>query len=431
MATAYPGGLDTFTAVAGGQQGTPSADGRVHSARHNDVEDAVEAVQAELGLNPSGASATVVARLDALAAGSGHEVWDRFSDHANGAIGAALTGQVYANFGTPVGTGGVGPAVSAGKLGRTYTGVGAWYAQQHLSGNVRRIGARFSVAPGSTTLSGAAVLGAWNADYATTTPTIPSGSLHLILRRDGWSVGVIDTGVVTEYAGGYYTATLADDGAVYSAEVVIDADNNTVTLYLPDETVLVVSDSRISALDTDWAMWEGFTNAVTDPLFKFHEVWADSRSASTGLAASLAASTSELVASRPVVVQYAPTVDPSYVAPTSMGAVDTTNLRLTVTVPASGRILVEVAGYVEFFAACSYYWGVKRGAAIMIFDLAASSTGAAGIARFTGSRVITGTPTDVFVLDLAHFATASASAVLHSCNGTGLPTVFKATPLPA
>lgn len=66
MATDYPDALDVFTAVAGGQQGTPSADGRVHSARHNDVEDAVEAVQAELGINPAGSEATVAARLGAI-----------------------------------------------------------------------------------------------------------------------------------------------------------------------------------------------------------------------------------------------------------------------------------------------------------------------------------------------------------------------------
>lgn len=235
---------------------------------------------------------------------------------------------------------------------------------------------------------------------------------------------------MSEYDGAYYTSSLADDGTVYSAEAVIDADNDTVTLYLPDGSVVAVTDSRLGTLDAGWAFWEGFTSATTDPVFKVHEVWADSRIAGHALTGSLAASTSELVASRPVVVQYAPTTDPTYVAPTSMGAVDTTNLRLTVVIPPSGRVLVEVAGYVEFTAGCSYYWGAKRGSDIVIADFAASATAAAGIARFTGSRVITGTPSDVHVLDLAHFATAATSVVLHSCNGTGLPTVFKATPLP-
>lgn len=431
MATNYPGGLDSFTAPDSSAALGEVVGGRKHSERHRDVEDAVEAIQAELGVNPSGASATVVARLDALAAGSGHEVWDRFSDHANGALGAALTGQVYANFGTPVGTGGVGPAVSAGKLGRTYTGAGAWYAQQRLAGNVRRIGARFSVEPGSSTLLGAAVFGVWNNDFAVTNPTIPSGPLHFVMRRDGWSIGVIEAGVVSEYAGAYYSFTLADDGTVYSAEAVIDADNGTVTIYLPDGSVAAVQDSRVSTLDAEWAMWEGFTSAATDPVFKFHEVWADSRSADSGIRSALAAQTATLAVERPVVVEYAPATDPNHVAPTSPTAVDTTNLRLTATFPASGRILIEASGYVEFLSACSYYWSVMRGGTIVVADLAASAPGAAGIARFAGARVITGPPGDVYVLDLAHFATASSAAVLHSSHGAGLPTLLKATPLPA
>lgn len=66
MATSYPGGLDTFTALPSGNLSTATAEGRRHGARHNDVEDAVEAIEAELGTDPSGAAPTVAARLAAL-----------------------------------------------------------------------------------------------------------------------------------------------------------------------------------------------------------------------------------------------------------------------------------------------------------------------------------------------------------------------------
>ncbi len=66
MATDYPGGLDVFTALLSGNQSAPTAEGRRHRARHNDVEDAVEAIEAELGTDPSGAADTVAARLTAL-----------------------------------------------------------------------------------------------------------------------------------------------------------------------------------------------------------------------------------------------------------------------------------------------------------------------------------------------------------------------------
>lgn len=64
MTTAYPAGLDSFT------NPTPASNLNdvpvLHSSLHSNVNDAVEAIEAELGLNPRGASATVKARLDAL-----------------------------------------------------------------------------------------------------------------------------------------------------------------------------------------------------------------------------------------------------------------------------------------------------------------------------------------------------------------------------
>jgi hypothetical protein len=60
--------LDTITAVTGATATSTSVGGRTHSQLHNDTADAVEAVQAELGVNPRGSYATVVARLDALTA---------------------------------------------------------------------------------------------------------------------------------------------------------------------------------------------------------------------------------------------------------------------------------------------------------------------------------------------------------------------------
>lgn len=56
MATSYPGALDVFPVyVAGGPN---------HAGVHTDVGDAIEAIQAELGVNPSGNSATVADRLN-------------------------------------------------------------------------------------------------------------------------------------------------------------------------------------------------------------------------------------------------------------------------------------------------------------------------------------------------------------------------------
>lgn len=64
MASNYPGSLDSLT-DPGANLGTT---GKTHAALHNELNDAVEAVQAELGTDPAGASATVKARLAAIEA---------------------------------------------------------------------------------------------------------------------------------------------------------------------------------------------------------------------------------------------------------------------------------------------------------------------------------------------------------------------------
>jgi hypothetical protein len=71
-ASVYPGALDNFAEASPTNLGDNDTTGRTHSERHDDVEAAVEAVQGELGLNPSGTFATVVARLDDLDEGFGN-----------------------------------------------------------------------------------------------------------------------------------------------------------------------------------------------------------------------------------------------------------------------------------------------------------------------------------------------------------------------
>lgn len=71
MTTAYPGALDAFTnpSSAGGDQLDSAS--VLHDAQHANVNDAVEAIEAELGTAPKGVHATVKARLaTAYAAGA-------------------------------------------------------------------------------------------------------------------------------------------------------------------------------------------------------------------------------------------------------------------------------------------------------------------------------------------------------------------------
>lgn len=61
MAASYPAGFDTMSDPAANLSGPP-----LHSTMHNQINDVIEAIEAELGLSPSGADATVAATLAAL-----------------------------------------------------------------------------------------------------------------------------------------------------------------------------------------------------------------------------------------------------------------------------------------------------------------------------------------------------------------------------
>jgi len=63
----YPGELDTFTnPTPANTLNSPS-----HAGQHAAVNDAIEAIQQTLGVNPQGAHATVKAAIDAAAASGG------------------------------------------------------------------------------------------------------------------------------------------------------------------------------------------------------------------------------------------------------------------------------------------------------------------------------------------------------------------------
>jgi len=60
MATSYPGSLDNFT----NPTSTSPINSPSHADQHSNANDAIEAIEGELGTNPKGAKATVKARLD-------------------------------------------------------------------------------------------------------------------------------------------------------------------------------------------------------------------------------------------------------------------------------------------------------------------------------------------------------------------------------
>jgi hypothetical protein len=65
VASSYPGGLDTFPTVQGGQSGDKLNDPK-HSTLHNDADAAIVAIETELGTDPAGSATDVAGRLDGI-----------------------------------------------------------------------------------------------------------------------------------------------------------------------------------------------------------------------------------------------------------------------------------------------------------------------------------------------------------------------------
>lgn len=84
MSTSYPAGLDTFT----NPTSSDTLDSPSHSQQHSDANDAIEAIQAELGTDPAGSYATVKARIEDLPQGILGAA-TKTADQAS--IGASLT----------------------------------------------------------------------------------------------------------------------------------------------------------------------------------------------------------------------------------------------------------------------------------------------------------------------------------------------------
>lgn len=90
MTTAYPGALDNFAEASPTYMSDPDATGRVHSARHDDVEAAVEQIEETLGVNPQGPNATVAERLTGQQYFGGNAIQDAAAHYFRNLAGATF-----------------------------------------------------------------------------------------------------------------------------------------------------------------------------------------------------------------------------------------------------------------------------------------------------------------------------------------------------
>ena len=356
------------------------------------------------------------------------EAWSDFADQADGTPTTLGSGQAVEH--TKNSEPNAGLRVVSGKLTNTATNAGtaAGYICVDLGSDVKRIGADFTFSA-KTTDGGSAVLVVWDGDLGDTYPTIPNSPCHLRVRPDGWSFDVWEANALSVVTSGTFkTALAADDTTTHRCEVTLTGD--TARILFPDGSTATIEDARIASNAGMEACWEVYQDtASTDTKAAFVSVWADSEGVSRRFGAAHSEDVVQAIsAASPVTVhQYAPATELVVVAPTSSAPIDATNLFLNdVLVPASGRLLIEMEGYIEMSAAANVVWlaGLSGGS---------TASGSASVVnqQWTGrarfSWLFTGlTPGVAVDVTWRHFCTVASTCTFKARDSSGRPAVMKA-----
>lgn len=117
MATSYPGGIDAFT----NPTATDAMDALAvpHADQHADANDAIEAIETELGTNPSGSEATVAARIAAVETTANAALPDPGGESDADILTYTTADGVH--WAPNAGAGGGGDVAAGGTAGQVYT----------------------------------------------------------------------------------------------------------------------------------------------------------------------------------------------------------------------------------------------------------------------------------------------------------------------
>ena len=176
MATNYPSGLDTYTNPAG-----TDALSTGHASQHANVNDAVEAIEAELGTTPSGSAATVKARFEAIETND----WVTTARIANSQVTSAKIADATIT-GSDIATGTV---TSTNILDATITGTdiasGTVTSTNILDGTIVNADINASAAIDATKLSGVVAASLVDAKGDLLTATADNTPARLAVGADG------------------------------------------------------------------------------------------------------------------------------------------------------------------------------------------------------------------------------------------------------
>jgi hypothetical protein len=161
----------------------------------------------------------------------------------------------------------------------TGTGAAGGFVTGQLSGNVTRIGGRFTFGGGSTN-AGAAVLAVTQTEATeaeATSGAFPPFAIHLSSGAYGWILQYIDNASALHViANDSFTPPLANDGVTqYEMEAWLNGSN--YTLRLPDGTWASGSNANIATYAGPYAFFQNHQNdPATDDVVGYTHLWAQS-----------------------------------------------------------------------------------------------------------------------------------------------------------
>ena len=223
MATNYPSGLDSLSNPAGSDALSTG-----HAAQHANANDAIEAIEGELGLNPRGGSATVKARIDAIEANS----WVTSARIADGTVtGTDIASGTVTSANLVDGTivnADINAAAAIDKTKISGTAVttadsGSVTSGMILDGTIVNTDVNASAAIAATKIAGTAVT---QADTGTVTSAmIATGAIvdADINAAAGIAATKVSGTAVTQADSGTVTSAMIADGTIVNADIATAA----------------------------------------------------------------------------------------------------------------------------------------------------------------------------------------------------------------
>lgn len=305
------------------------------------------------------------------------------------------------------------------------TATTAAYAGIKLPSRVGRIWADFRYPTSAIPQSENLVLIVSDALFANS--SFANSAAHFNVTRAGWSYEILQKTpfTVTQIANGTFATPLAFDT---DYQVAVEYSGTTATIYLPDGTVKTATHANIDTWRGHHATIENYAFDGSARSLLYIKAWgADVEKTDLSRPVTMARVNSSTL---PKAFSYRPATQADYTATASLVDVDATNLAITFTTPASGKVIVRVQAWLDTNSTGDTLWALSHN------GTGGYGGGAKRIRATTAGKsvehvewVLDGfLPYQVVTAKLQHMVTSSGSSIIRAHAGNGYYYTMSATP---